>query len=205
MIENNLELKNIIGKNITEYRKLAGLSQIEFAEKLNYSDKAVSKWERGESLPDVVVLKQIADLFGITLNDLAGYNTKKKKNIPSLRKLLQNKILLMFISIGFIWLLSTVIYVFFTMFNILNEHSWLAFIYAIPISFLVCIIFTKSFFKLQKQSRLLLTIFESMFVWTTSLSVCLSINFTKIWLILIIAIPTQVLIILWNILKKRKV
>lgn len=204
MIENE-DLKITIGKNITEYRKLAGLSQIEFAEKLNYSDKAISKWERGESLPDVVVLKQIADLFGITLNDLAGYNTKKKKILPSIKKLLQNKILVMLISVGFVWLLSTIVFVFFKMFNVASGYAWLSFVYAIPVSFLVCIIFTAIFFKSQKHSALLLAIFESMFIWTTALSICLSINFTEIWLILIIAIPTQVLIILWNLFRKRKV
>ena len=57
---NNEDLKTLIGKNIYEYRKLANYSQLEFAEKLNYSDKAISKWERGESLPDIIILKQIA-------------------------------------------------------------------------------------------------------------------------------------------------
>lgn len=203
MIENE-DLKITIGKNITEYRKLAGLSQIEFAEKLNYSDKAISKWERGESLPDVVVLKQIADLFGVTLNDLAGYNAKKKKILPSIKKLMQNKILVMLISIGFVWLLSTIVFVFFKMFNVANGYAWLSFVYAIPVSFLVCIIFSAIYFRTQRYSALLLAIFESMFIWTTALSICLSINFSDIWLILIIAIPIQVLIILWNLFKKKK-
>ena len=59
------ELREIIAKNISDLRKKSGLTQIELAEKLNYSDKAVSKWERGDSVPDVGVLKQIADLFGV--------------------------------------------------------------------------------------------------------------------------------------------
>ena len=60
----------IIGKNIAELRKSSGLTQLELAEKLNYSDKSVSKWERGESLPDIVVLKSVADLFEVTLDYL---------------------------------------------------------------------------------------------------------------------------------------
>ena len=53
------DIKKIISKNIQTLRKDADLTQSELAERLNYSDKAVSKWERGESVPDIVVLKQI--------------------------------------------------------------------------------------------------------------------------------------------------
>ena len=64
------KLKQQIGANIAAYRKQAGLTQAGLAEKLNYSDKAVSKWERGESVPDVLTLAQLAEQFGITVNDL---------------------------------------------------------------------------------------------------------------------------------------
>ena len=63
-------LKYQIGANIAAYRKRIGLTQAGLAEKLNYSDKAVSKWERGESVPDVVTLVQLAEQFGVTVNDL---------------------------------------------------------------------------------------------------------------------------------------
>ena len=54
------KLKSLIGKNIAMHRKRCGLTQLGLAEKLNYSDKAVSKWERGESVPDVLTLAQLA-------------------------------------------------------------------------------------------------------------------------------------------------
>lgn len=205
MEEINADLKEIIGKNIAEYRKAFGLSQIEFSEKLNYSDKAISKWERGESLPDVVVLKQIADFFGVTLNDLAGYQTTKKKPSQPLKKLLQNKILVTLISVGLVWLVATVIFVFFKIFNVLPNYAWLSFIYALPVSFIVCIVLTAVFFRHYRHCHLVLGLFESLLVWTTVLSICLSLNFSNIWLLLIIAIPMQALIVLWNIIKKKKV
>ena len=64
------KLKLQIGTNISLYRKKAGLTQAGLAEKLNYSDKAVSKWERGESIPDVLTLAMLAECFEITVNDL---------------------------------------------------------------------------------------------------------------------------------------
>ena len=67
---NDEKLKKQIGANIAAYRKRLGLTQAGLAEKLNYSDKAISKWERGESVPDVLILCQLAELFEISVNDL---------------------------------------------------------------------------------------------------------------------------------------
>ena len=63
-------LAEVIGKNITRLRKLANMTQLELAEKLNYSDKSISKWEQGNGIPDVRILVQLAELFGVTLDDL---------------------------------------------------------------------------------------------------------------------------------------
>ena len=63
-----MELKSIVAKNLVDLRKNAGFTQIEIAEKLNYSDKAVSKWERGESLPDVETIKKLADLYSVSVD-----------------------------------------------------------------------------------------------------------------------------------------
>ena len=62
------DIKQIVSKNIAILRKQRGLTQLELAERLNYSDKAISKWERGESIPDIVVLKTIADMFEVTVD-----------------------------------------------------------------------------------------------------------------------------------------
>ena len=70
-------LKNRIGRNIASYRKQARLTQAGLAEKLNYSDKAVSKWERAESIPDITVLKAIADMFEVPLDYLVQENQQE--------------------------------------------------------------------------------------------------------------------------------
>ena len=62
--------KQIVAKNLTNYRKINNLTQQDLADKLCYSDKAISKWERGESLPDLYTLGKIAELYNITINDL---------------------------------------------------------------------------------------------------------------------------------------
>ena len=64
------DVRGALAANLAELRKEENLTQAEFAAQFNYSDKAVSKWERGDSLPDVVMLKTIADLYGMRVDDL---------------------------------------------------------------------------------------------------------------------------------------
>lgn len=66
----SVTFKNIVARNIAKYRKAAGLTQSQLAEKLNYSDKSVSKWERAEGTPDTETLVAMARLFGVTVNEL---------------------------------------------------------------------------------------------------------------------------------------
>ncbi len=56
-------LKKNIAKNLSSLRKSAGLTQAELGEKLTYSDKSISKWERGDGLPDLLVLDKLAELL----------------------------------------------------------------------------------------------------------------------------------------------
>ncbi len=74
-----MDEKEIIARNLATYRKKAGLSQIEFAKKLNYSNKNISKWETGETTPNVFVLRKIAKLFGISVDDLINESTADKQ------------------------------------------------------------------------------------------------------------------------------
>ena len=198
-MENNYEnLKQLIGQNISEYRKLSNMSQIELAEKLNYSDKAISKWERGESLPDIIVIKQIADIFGITLNDLIGQKDTKKKRID-LKKLVRTKTFVLLLSMGLVWLVGAIVFVCFQMLDIWQDKNWLIFVFAIPASAIIAI----SFFAIWRKT-IALIISESVLVWGIALSFCLSIHYQKIWLILIVAAPLQILIVLWNWFRNKK-
>ena len=102
------DLKSNIAKNITELRTREKLTQAELAEKLNYSDKAISKWERGESLPDVTVLKQIADMFGVTVDWLLCDNTDSPRT-QSNRKIKNHNTITVLSFIG-VWCLATLIF-----------------------------------------------------------------------------------------------
>ena len=188
-------LNDIIAKNICKYRKNAKLTQNELAEKLNFSDKSVSKWERGESLPDVNVLMSMCKIFNITLNDIVGENiatptTVKQK--PDNR----NKLIVTLLSSGLVWFIATVCFTFLTIFTDLN-NVWLAFIYAIPVSSIVLLVFSCIWWP--KWTRFACI---SALIWTLIVSICLTFG-EYMWELLYIAIPAQILTMLWFMLKKQ--
>lgn len=80
------ELKSVVANNIAKYRKAKGLTQVELAEGINYSDKLISKWESGNGFPDIFTLKILADFLGIQVDDFYKTETVKIKNKNRLKK-----------------------------------------------------------------------------------------------------------------------
>lgn len=202
MAKQGKELKDILASNLVFYRKNAKLTQLDIAEKFHYSDKAVSKWERGESAPDIFVLKSLADFYGVTVNDLLKEKPKVVK--PSNKKI--KHIIITALSVTLVFLVATVFYVLFTFIftatSIDPRYTWLAYIVSIPISFIVCIVFSAIW-----GNKLLTTFAISGLVWTATLAVYLPIElltpFPNLGLLWIIPFPLQLMAILWFFLKNQ--
>lgn len=193
-----MELKNIIAQNITELRKQKKLTQAEFAERLNYTDKAISKWERGESIPSIEVLKQIADMFGVKVDYLlqeGSFIDKQDLVLPKENN--QNKISITALAVTVVWFIATVVYVY-TQIN-LNLNLWVVFVWAVPVSCTVLGIFN---FKWGKHKFYMYI--NSLFIWSLLTSLYLSFLTYQVWLIFIIGVPVQISIILWQGLTPRK-
>ena len=189
---NENEFKQIVARNLIKFRKANGLTQLELAEKLNYSDKAVSKWERGESLPDVFMLQIIATMFGITLNDLVSEQTEVIKPKEKF-----NKKIIMALAIGLTWLVAVVMFVFLNILAI--DKAALVFLYAMVASLIVSIVFTKMY-----NYRISLFLSISGLYYFIPLAICTTLNWVNnIALLFIIAIPLQILTILWFFRKKK--
>lgn len=180
-------LKRLVADNITMYRKANGLTQIQLAEKLNYSDKAVSKWERGESLPDLYILMQIVDMFGITLNDLVTKQEQPKKVSKS--KL--NHTIVTLLSIGLVWLIAFIVYVILHMANV--SMDYMVFLYSLPVAFIVLIVFSKI-----AKSRLWVYIAVTGLIFSVPLAICVQLKwqYNSAYLFLISGV-LEVLTILW--------
>ena len=193
------EIKNVIAKNLVAYRKLAGLTQGELAEKLNYTDKSVSKWERGESLPDIIVFKQIADIYGVTLDTLLSENEKKsapEKNYAPFVK--QRRVLITLMSVGIVWLVATILFSCLGILFAQLKGAWLIFIIAIPVSFIVFLVFSCLW-----GNTIFQTISITGLLWTIALTLFLMINNPYIWLVFIVPIPLQILAFLWLMFRKK--
>ncbi len=198
------KLKRRLGKNIAAYRKRLGLTQAGLAEKLNYSDKAVSKWERGESMPDVLTLVQLAELFEVTVNDLLVDPTELPENLGTLEKAMSqvsekalkrkaNKNVILALSSLLVWFVALLFYVVISSFDV--PYSWIAFFYAIPADAIVALSLRSAWHDFRWNRALI-----SVIVWGSILSMHVSLLvFLKVnvWKLYLLGIPGQAAIFLW--------
>jgi len=190
------DLKQIIANNIIRLRKERKLTQIEFAQKLNYSDKAISKWERAESIPDIIVLKQISDLFGVTVDYILEEHLENEKLVIKERKQKINKTSLTLLATSPIWIIATLIFTFILIFT--NKYIYYVFYISVPLSVLIFLIFNSIWGNRRKNYFIV-----SCLVWSILLCTYLSFIKLNLWEIFLLGIPAQIAIILWANLKKR--
>ena len=193
------KIKNNIAKNISAYRKKLNLTQAQLADMLNYSDKAVSKWERAEAAPDIYILSELANIFGTTVDALIRSDAPIPEKLPKKSILTpRNKTIISLLSVGLVWLVATITFAILQWAEV-PFRNWLVFIYALPVSSIVAIVFSSLWSK-----RPIVALFTSILVWTFALAFFLTFKGTNVWLLFIIGIPLQVLIILWLFLKRNR-
>ena len=120
-------LRKIIGSNLAELRKERKITQLELAEMFGYTDKAISKREKGDTLPDVETLYQLASFYGVTIDYLTNdipleekeiiTNPTKQTNIKA------NRISIVLLSISLVWMLATICFVWIMVFNSVNYYQ----------------------------------------------------------------------------------
>lgn len=189
-------VRELISKNLYLIRKEKKLTQLEFAEKINYSDKAISRWEKGESIPDVETLANIAKTFDVPINFFFQENTKD--DLPGIdKKEITKKIVVMILSFAIVWMVAMIIYLYLATYN--NSRYWQIFIYAAPISILVI----RYFNRIWGDKKFNVYI-NSIFVWSLITSIyCMFINL-HLWLIFIIGALVQMVVILYSFIKPMK-
>ena len=183
-------LRKTVAKNIAAYRKAHHDTQLDLATKLSYSDKSVSKWERGESLPDVYILSQIADLYGVSVSALIGEIQPPKESKPHYH---------MFILLLSLALTMAVATLLFSMFMICKVPypAWMFFVYALPVCSIICIVFTSLWWGILWQG-----VSVSALIWTLGLSLYLSFELENVSLIFLVCAALQVLTVLWEVFRK---
>ncbi len=191
------DIKSVIAKNIYTLRTANKMTQLEMAEKLNYSDKAVSKWERAEGLPDVVVIKQIADMFGVTVDYLmsteeerAAKGTAEVRPVVEAgpRKYTPAHRLITVISLIGIWTISLVLFLIFWTQDI---NAWQVFIYTLPIFFITWLVFNSTWSNRRNNLYIV-----SALVWSILLVLYVALLKYNVWMIFLLGIPAQIIVYL---------
>lgn len=190
-------IKEIISKNLSTLRKKNNLTQNELAQKLNYSDNAVSRWEHGEVTPSIETLEQISEVFNVPLRSLIEDNAIKESEISDRRKLV-NTLAIILISVSLLWLLATILFV--STKIIADIYFWQIFCWTIPIATIIMYPFHKYWGR-----HIYKFVIFTITLWT--LLAAIYIQFWQVnqwmWLIFIIGAPIQIALAIWAFIKPK--
>lgn len=192
------EIRNNIAENLYRLRLESNLTQSELAQKLNYTDKSVSKWENGDATPPIDTLKELADLYGVTLDYLTSKDPHDNiSNNYSSKENNTNKIIITILAVSIVWLIATVCYVY--SYILANVSIWKIFIYAVPVSLIILLVFNGIWGK-----RKYIFIICSLLIWSILASFYIMFLDKSPWALFIIGVPLQVGTILWANLKPNR-
>lgn len=200
MANESEQIKTAIATNIAELRRKNGMTQQDLATALSYTDKAVSKWERAESIPDVLILKRVADLFGVSLDYLLEKHSEGE-NLPLPPSHRHRKhALITCICVFAVLLAATLTFVILARAGLVTR-AWLIFLYAVPASSIVWLVFNSVWFT-KKRNFLIISIL----MWSTLASIhitALTYDRFWFWMLYLLGIPGQIIILLWSGIGRR--
>lgn len=195
--------REVIAKNIAYLRKENGLSQYDLGEKLDFSDKTVSKWERAESMPDVDSLYALSELFGVTVDYFFHEDSKDtRRYLKEPKSLFTRRLLILILFCTAVLFISLIIFLYGYIrdWEIKNK-MWIAFVWSAPVYSIITAIF---FHKLRMWLGEMISL--SLLLWTllTSIYLTLLLVGQEFWMLFLIGIPIQAAIILALFIRQKK-
>ena len=193
------ELKLATASNIIKLRTGAGMTQAELGEKLNYSDKTVSKWERAESVPDAWVLKQLGEIFGVTVDYLISSHDEWE-GVPGMEETEPEKSfssgVVTLVSVTGIWTLALLAFI--IIFWALGSLQWLIFAAAVPVTMITLLVFN-SVWRHGKENKWIVA------GLVLSLLLLIYLTFLRYnpWQILLLTVPGEIIVFLSFRIRKR--
>ena len=191
-----------IAKNITLLRKQNKWTQSDLAEQLNYSDKSISKWERGDSVPDIEMLCKVAEIFHVSIEYLTTEHSEIdiKKNQNGGNIFVRNLLILIMFCVT-VYIIATLVFVYPTMKNPDNANIWwVSYIFALPICSVLC-----NYYARKTDIWLMRMISVSVFTWsliTAAYCTALILGYPNFWMLFLIGAPVQAAICLYFFWKK---
>lgn len=190
-------LREIIPENIIKLRKQQGLTQLGLAKKINYSDKAVSRWENSEVLPDIETLDNLAKIFNVPLSYLLEEHTESSEVNVSVPK---NEIAFKILMVIAVWTVTTILFVFGKLYY--DKSIWQLFVWAVPVSVIVI-----SYFNRKKKNKHVTFACRTILCWSLLTALYLQFLSFNAWIVFIIGVPIQAAIMvsyLATFIKKKK-
>lgn len=190
-----MDLPQIIAKNITALRKNAGMTQAGLAEKIGYSDKSISKWERADGIPDVICLKAIADLFGVTVDymlteehpEASGPAPEKEPEPEKPQQLYTtNHTAVTLVAVAGVWLLAFIVYI---ILRLCSVSFGLSFVIACPVTAILLIVFNSLWGRPGFSFWCI-----SLLVWSILFLICYAARSYNLWLLMCIGFPAMIVV-----------
>ena len=196
---NTFDVQQTLINNMIALRKSNGLTQVELGEKINYSDKTVSKWEKGDSCPNIEAICRIANFYGITVDELLTEDVNTGGQMAEVKQRKYSKLIISLLAIIAVWTIATMAFVSFSLMH--NSVPWILFVAATPVTALVVLVFN-SMWGNSRYNYLIVSIL----LWTTLTTIFLSdLKYVSVsWVIYLIGIPIQLAIILWSQLTAKR-
>ena len=177
------EVKENFSHNLIFLRKSRNLTQLQLATELNYSDKSISKWECGETLPDIATFSCIANFFEVSVDELISRPIDKVK-ITTLKQFL-----IMLAAFGLTWLVGSVCF-FIIELATTDVKAWITFFFVMPCSAIVLFIFAMLWFSYISRFVSL-----SLLIWSIAVLIHILLDEAISWYIYIIALVSDVLLL----------
>ena len=190
------ELKLVTAGNLIKLRTGRGLTQAELGAMLNYSDKTISKWERGEAIPDAYVLTQLAEIFGVTVDSLLSPPEKWRPPVPEEKQehSYSSGVITAIAVIG-VWTLALTAFVALWLAHII---CWQIFVVSLPVSLLTYLVLICNFGMTRHLKGVVAAFVLSLFVM-----IYLLFHQENPWQIFLICALAEVLVFLSCNIKKR--
>ncbi len=187
------ELKLISASNIIRLRTEAGMTQAELGAKLNYSDKTISKWERGEAIPDAFVLTELAEIFDVTVDFILSSHDAWREPQDENEEKQSGQVpysvdIIIALTIVSVWTTALVVFVALWLSGII---FWNTFLITLPISILVYMVLI-CVFKRTKHLQYVI----AAFVLSILVLLYFILPLTRPWQIFLIAVPALVIVFL---------
>ncbi|MBO4252276.1 MAG: helix-turn-helix transcriptional regulator [Clostridia bacterium] len=185
-------LKEVVSENIVNLRKRNNLTQAELGKKINYSDKAISRWENGEVVPDLETLQDIADIFDVSLTELLEERDEKRERANRIK----TEVLSQIFFVLEIWTIISAVYAYFNV--AYGKDYWEVFLIGVPMSSVIL------FFYNQKKNGTLSFVYGTIFVWSFLTCIFLYLLPIITWYLFIIGVPLQGILIIKYLFKFRR-